>query len=103
MDPVLIEGISPALLVLLPFIIVAVVYAVREAFKAAGKEVVSELAIQTIAFIISAAAVAGTFALSGKPLPGDATSWLQLAGSLFSLQMVAYEVIVKRVLAALGK
>ena len=102
MDPVLIEGISPALLVLLPFIIVAVVYAVREAFKAAGKDV-SGFAIQAIAFVISAAAVAGTFALSGKPLPGDATSWLQLAGSLFSLQMVAYEVVIKRVLAALGK
>ena len=102
MSEILIEGINPTFLVLLPFLIVAVVYAVREAFKAAGKDV-SGLAIQVIAFVLSAAAVAGTFALSGKALPGDATSWLQLAGSLFSLQMVAYEVIVKRVLAAFGK
>lgn len=101
-DPILIEGINPSLLVLLPFLVVAIVYAVREAFKASGKEVPA-LAVQAIALVLSFAAVGGSFALSGQPLPADAEAWLKLAGGFFSLQMVAYEIIIKRVIAAFGK
>jgi 4-hydroxybenzoate polyprenyltransferase len=101
-DPVVIEGINPSLLVLLPFLIVALVYAIRESFKAAGKEVPA-VAVQALALVLSFGAVAGSYALSGMALPVSAEAWLKLAGSFFSLQMVAYEIIVKRVIDAFGK
>lgn len=101
-DPILIEGIAPSILVLLPFIVVAITLAVREGFKYAGKEVPA-LATQIIAFVVSAGAVAGTFVLSGQALPGDFAGWSNLVVSLFGLQMLAYEVIIKRVLALFGK
>jgi hypothetical protein len=96
-DPILIEGISPAILALLPFIVVALTLLVREAFKAAGKPLPT-LATQAVAFVISLAAVVGTFLLSGQALPVDFAGWSTLIVSLFSLQMAAYEVIIKRVL-----
>lgn len=99
-DPVLIEGISPSILALLPFVVVALTLLVREAFKRAGKEVPA-IVTQAVAFVISAAAVAGTFLLSGKALPVDFQGWSSLIVSLFGLQMLAYEVIIKRVLALL--
>lgn len=97
-DPILIEGIAPSILALLPFLVVAITLAIREAFKAAGKEV-PPIATQIIAFVISAGAVVGTFVLSGAALPVDFGGWSQLVVSLFSLQMLAYEVVIKRVLA----
>ena len=96
-DPILISGIAPSILVLLPFLVVAITLAVREGFKAAGKEVPA-LATQILAFVVSAGAVAGTFVLSGAALPVDFGGWSQLIVSLFSLQMLAYEVVIKRVL-----
>ena len=101
-DPILIEGISPSILVLLPFIVVFIVLLVREGFKAAGKEIPA-IATQVVAFVVSAGAVAGTFLLSGAALPGDFAGWSNLIVSLFGLQMLAYEVIIKRVLALFGK
>jgi hypothetical protein len=99
-DPFLIEGISPSILLLLPFLVVAITVAVREAFKGAGKEI-PPLATQIIAFVVSAGAVVGTFALSGAALPVDFNGWSQLVVSLFALQMAAYEIVIKRVLALL--
>lgn len=101
-DPILIEGISPAILALLPFIVVAITLAIREGFKYAGKEVPA-LVTQAVAFVVSAGAVVGTFALSGKALPIDFAGWSNLIVSLFGLQMLAYEVVVKRVLSLFGK
>lgn len=97
-DPILIEGVPASILALLPFLVVAITLAVREVFKYAGKEVPA-LATQIIAFVVSASAVAGTFILSGAALPVDFGGWSQLVVSLFSLQMLAYEVVIKRVLA----
>jgi len=97
-DPILIEGIAPSILVLLPFLVVAITLAIREAFKYAGKEVPA-LVTQIIAFVVSAGAVVGTFVLSGAALPIDFGGWSQLIVSLFSLQMLAYEIVIKRVLA----
>jgi hypothetical protein len=101
-DPILIEGISPSILVLLPFLVVAITLAVREGFKYTGKEVPA-LATQIIAFVVSAGAVVGTFVLSGAALPVDFGGWSQLIVSLFSLQMLAYEIVVKRIVALLQK
>jgi len=101
-DPILIEGIPPSILVLLPLIVVLITMAVREAFKYAGKEVPA-LATQIVAFVVSAGAVAGTFVLSGVALPGDFAGWSNLIVSLFGLQMLAYEVVIKRVLSLFGK
>lgn len=100
-DPILIAGVNPYVLTLLPFIIVAVTLAVRAGFKAYGKEV-SGGATQAVAVAISLAAAVATLTLSGAPLPPDVPGWLQLLIALFSLQMAAYEVIVKRVVAKLG-
>jgi len=101
-DPILVEGISPSILVLLPFLVVAITLAVREAFKYAGKEVPA-LATQVIAFVVSAGAVVGTFVLSGAAPPGDFAGWSNLIVSLFGLQMLAYEVVIKRVVALISK
>jgi hypothetical protein len=101
-DPFLIEGIAPSILVLLPFLVVAITLAIREGFKAAGKEVPA-LATQIVAFVVSAGAVVGTFVLSGAALPVDFGGWSQLIVSLFSLQMLAYEIVVKRIVALLQK
>ena len=101
-DPILIEGIAPSILILLPFLVVALTVTVREVFKQLGKDV-PPLATQAIALVISAGTVVGTFLLSGAALPTDFAGWSQLIVSLFSLQMLAYEVVIKRVLALLSK
>lgn len=100
-DPILISGVNPYVLTLLPFIIVAVTLAVRAGFKGYGKEI-SAGATQAIAVVISLGVAVATFALSGAPLPADVPGWSQLIIGLFSLQMAAYEVIVKRVMEKLG-
>lgn len=95
-DPILIEGINPAILALLPFVVVFLTMLVRYGFKQAGKEVPA-LATQAIAFVVSAAAVVGTFVLSGQALPVEFAGWSNLIVSLFGLQMLAYEIVIKRV------
>jgi hypothetical protein len=101
-DPFLISGINPAILALLPFVVVALTLLVRSVFKQAGKEIPAWLS-QGIAFVLSAVCVVGTFLLSKVAMPTEFVGWSSLLVSLFSLQMVVYEVIVKRVLGLLSK
>lgn len=101
-DPIFIEGIHPAILALIPFVIVLATLAVRAGFKEAGKPVPA-LTSQVIAFVISLGAVIGTLVLYENPMPVDFIGWSQLVVGVFSVQMTTYEVIVKRVIEWLEK